>query len=349
MGSHSQTNCTLLHTEMKQTLHKKSSSASFFVLCLIINSVQLVFSSECRDSEPITWGNWTENVLEKTCKGYEFVNLPGVDGFVFKTQNYEDDYKVNYITHASKMNITMSNITETFTKNNLKFKIINTSGYPDEDSSLKPEMGGLVEADFIISKLFMNYTATAHRYEYDASNDTLVGEFRVETTIDTDIKWLNEFFLLTPEAKFLNFDVTLYVEKCSPENNSDPNSPRCHRRLTITNSDLVIAQKTYRYDYFSTKNNGFKVEVREVSTICWFTCYTVPFYKGTLFLEGNNVKLVDINPENHGLTSRLYWIDDKGLRTDFGDASQARLTGKLNEYIEENYLNETTTQMVNEN
>ena len=68
-----------------------------------------------------------------------------------------------------------------------------------------------------------------------------------------------------------------------------------------------------------------------------------------MFLEGNNVKLNELNTQNHGLTSRLYWIDSEGLRTDFGDASQARLTGKLNEYIEENYLGETTTQLVDEN
>merc|ERR1711879_140023 len=331
------------HGKMKQTL--KKSSSVIFLLCLVINSV---FSEECRNSEPITWGNWTENVLEKTCKGYEFVNLPGVDGFVFKTQSYNDIYKVKYVTHASKMNIT-ANITETFTKDRIKFKIINTSGYPDKNSSLKPEMGGMVEANLIISKLFMNYTATAHRYDYDITNDTLVGEFRVKTTIDTDIKWINELFLLSSEANFLNFDVTLYSEKCSPESNTDPNSPRCHRRVTLTNSDLVIAQKTYRYDYFSTKNNGFKVEVREVSTICWFSCYTVPYYRGTLYLDGNNVKLSDLNTKNHELTSRLYWIDDKGLRTDFGDESQERLTGKLNEYIEENYTLETTTAQIDEN
>merc|ERR1712001_693852 len=100
----------------------------------------------------------------------------------------------------------------------------------------------------IISKLSMNYTAEASRYEHYPENDTFIAEFPVQTTIDTDIQWINELFALSPEAQFLNFEVKIIEQDCS---NYDPINPQCHRLMTVKNSDLIIAEKTYRFDYYS--------------------------------------------------------------------------------------------------
>ena len=97
----------------------------------------------------------------------------------------------------------------------------------------------------------------------------------------------------------------------------DDDEPRCHRRLSITNSDLVFASKTYRVDYFSDKNNGFRVEVREVDTICtpFLGCYTLPYYRGTLYLDA-----VEGSEQDDMDFTKLYWIDADGFRTDFGNS-----------------------------
>ena len=317
-------------------------------LCLIINFYSFGAPKKCRDSESLaSWGSWTQNVLKKTCKGYEFVNIPGVEGFIFKQQQYDSDTKMTFITHASKINATiksLENFAEQFTgkltDKKVKLKIINSSGYPDQDSNLDAQIAGVLESDLIFSKLNVNYTATARRYEYHSENDTFIGEFPVQTTIDTDVKWINELFLLAPDAQFLNFDVTVFSEKCSEQDFSNE-SLRCYRRITIKNNDLGIAEKTYRADYYSQENNGFKIEIREDNQICtgFWGCYNVPFYRGTLYLdgvEGRNREDMDF--------SKLYWIDDEGIRTDFGEDSQVKALEQVNEYLVKKWGGQMTTK-----
>lgn len=299
-------------------MSRKTNTLTVFFIYLSIHFYSSsVFAEKCRDSEPLTWGSWTGNVLNKTCKGYEFVNIPGVEGFIFKTDNFDSGTNMTLVTHATNMNAT----SKSFSDKKIKIEVINTMAYPSETSTFDPQIAGRIESDFIFSKFKVNYTAVAQRYEYIQENDTLIAEFPVETTIDTDIEWINELFLLSPEAQFLNFDVNVLSEMCSENSEidygDDDDEPRCHRRLSITNSDLVFASKTYRVDYFSDKNNGFRVEVREVDTICtpFLGCYTLPYYRGTLYLDA-----VEGSEQDDMDFTKLYWIDADGFRTDFGNS-----------------------------
>merc|ERR1712218_6064 len=185
--------------------------ASFSKVVLASLAVYAANATDCMNSEPITWGAWTQKILKKSCKGYEVENVPGVEGYIWKETS--NDTVVKIITHVSSLNVTTH-----LNPKPMDIQVINAQGIPHDKSS-ETFIQGIINANLLISKLNMNYTAKAERYEYIPENDTFIAEFPVQTTIDTDIQFINDMFALTPEAQFLNFDVKFVEKECS---NDDP-------------------------------------------------------------------------------------------------------------------------------